>query len=408
MKHSHKKVIKLLKKILKYIILLPIVPLLQINKERKINNNIYKHILSNVNNIEKTVIIFQNSFFSQDGEKFYSGGAERYCLDLANIIISSGYEPLLIQNSSIGFWSQKKNNLKVLGINKFKYFCSHKMFENKQSKPAFMIFSGMCFVPYKCFENSIIISHGIAWDHKTVSLPKYTRLKNMLKYNTNIVSVDTNTISFFRSLFANESKNKNFYYIPNYVDTKIFKPSNKNSNKIKILFPRRLCNYRGYWLCSEIMDNVMQLNDNIEFDFVGFIHDNEIENDLNNLQNKYKNRIHHYLLEPEQMSELYKNYDISLIPTLYSEGTSLSCLEAQASGNVVIATNIGGLPNLIINNYNGILINPNAKELFNAIRTVVENKDFRDKLSKNALIVSQEFSKEQWEKSWAKILSKYI
>ena len=31
-----------------------------------------------------------------------------------------------------------------------------------------------------------------------------------------------------------------------------------------------------------------------------------IKNNLENLQNKYKDRIHHYLLEPEQMSELYK------------------------------------------------------------------------------------------------------
>ncbi len=81
------------------------------------------------------------------------------------------------------------------------------------------------------------------------------------------------------------------------------------------------------------------------------------------------------------MSNVYKNYDISLIPTLYSEGTSLSCLEAQASGNVVIATNIGGLPNLIINNYNGILINPDKNELFKAIKRVVLDKDLRTKLS---------------------------
>ena len=62
------------------------------------------------------------------------------------------------------------------------------------------------------------------------------------------------------------------------------------------------------------------------------------------IKNKYQNRIHHYLLEPEQMPNVYKNYDISLISTLYSESTSLSYLETQASCNAIIATNIDGLP----------------------------------------------------------------
>lgn len=125
-------------------------------------------------------------------------------------------------------------------------------------------------------------------------------------------------------------------------------------------------------------------------------------------KNKYQKRIHHYLLEPEQMSNVYKNYDISLIPTLYSEGTSLSCLEAQASGNVVIATNIGGLPNLIINDYNGILINPDKNELFKAIKRVVLDKDLRTKLSSNAVNVAQEFDKEKWENTWIDVFKKFI
>lgn len=152
----------------------------------------------------------------------------------------------------------------------------------------------------------------------------------------------------------------------------------------------------------------MELNPSIEFDFVGFIHDDEIKNDLERQKNKYQNRIHHYLLEPEQMYNVYKNYDISLIPTLYSEGTSLSCLEAQASGNVVIATNIGGLPNLIINDYNGILINPDKNELFKAIKRVVLDKDLRTKLSSNAVNVAQEFDKEKWENTWIDVFKKFI
>lgn len=420
-KPLYKKIINSICKILRYTLFLPIRLITKSIKNQKRLRNINEFILKNVTDIRKTVIIFQSLFFDTTGKHFYAGGAERYCLDLADIIRKLGFEPLLIQQSSNGFWINTKNNLKTLGVPYFNLLCSNKLFSQRNRtnktdrttereciRPAFAIFSSMDFLSQKIFDNSIVLSHGITCDNKTVDRRQYRHLKDILKYNNHIASVDTNTISFFRSLFADETKNKHFYYIPNYVDTKTFQPAKRNDDKIKILFPRRLCEYRGYWLCSDVMDDIMQLDQNIEFDFAGFIHDDEIKNDLERLKNKYPNRIHHYLLEPEQMSNVYKNYDISLIPTLHSEGTSLSCLEAQASGNVVIATNIGGLPNLIINDHNGILINPDKNELFDAIKRVVSDKNLRKKLSKNAVNVAQEFNKEKWKNAWTNIFKKFI
>lgn len=72
-----------------------------INKKRL--RNINEFILKNVGDIRKTVIIFQSLFFDTNGKHFYAGGAERYCLDLADIIIKLGFEQLLIQQSSCGF-----------------------------------------------------------------------------------------------------------------------------------------------------------------------------------------------------------------------------------------------------------------------------------------------------------------
>ena len=62
-----------------------------------------------------------------------------------------------------------------------------------------------------------------------------------------------------------------------------------------------------------------------------------------------------------EMDKLYKEADISIIPTLHSEGTSFTCLESMASQLPIIASNVGGLGNLIIDGFNGILINPNEK-----------------------------------------------
>ena len=361
--------------------------------------------------LNKTIFIFQDSFFDGTGEKFYSGGAERYILDLSQIIEQLGYFPVLIQRAKgKNSWIKQKDNLLVFGIigckkNKLKNFM--KYFNNQLP---LVICSSIDFLGTKIYNKSITISHGITFDNKNINYLKYLRLKNIVKYNKTIVSVDTNTISFFRTTFATESKQNNFIYIPNYVDCNEFKPLEmaRDDDKIKILFPRRLATNRGYWLCSKIMDEIMSLGDNIEFDFVGFIHNKEIEDDLKSLMLKYKDKIHHFFIKADEMSNLYKNYDITVIPTIHSEGTSLSCLEAMASGNAIISTNIGGLTNLIINNFNGLLINPNEKELLEAIKKLIFDKQLRKTLQNNSLLLSKYFDKKIWVNRWREVLLKEL
>ena len=106
-------------------------------------------------------------------------------------------------------------------------------------------------------------------------------------------------------------------------------------------------------------------------------------------------------------SEVYKNADISVIPTLFSEGTSLSCLEAMSTANAVIATRIGGLTDLIINNYNGKLIEPNKESLYIAIKDFLNNSELMEKCKKNAREVSKVFSKDIWIDKWKKVIKKY-
>jgi len=50
----------------------------------------------------------------------------------------------------------------------------------------------------------------------------------------------------------------------------------------------------------------------------------------------------------------------------------------------VVATNVGGVPELVINNENGILIPPNdPKKLADAVNTILENKKLSQRLANN-------------------------
>ncbi len=86
----------------------------------------------------------------------------------------------------------------------------------------------------------------------------------------------------------------------------------------------------------------------------------------------------------QEWTELSAGYDI-FINTTNFDNLPVSVIEAMALGMVVVSTNVGGLPYLLENNVNGILLPPNNVSAFTtAIKQVVETPTFANQLSKNA------------------------
>jgi len=89
--------------------------------------------------------------------------------------------------------------------------------------------------------------------------------------------------------------------------------------------------------------------------------------------------------------------EIFILPTLRQEGMPFSLLEAMACGKPVIASKIGGIPSVIDDGVNGLLIPPgNISKLIEKTTFLLNNKDFTDKLADNARKkVIQNFSHEK-------------
>jgi glycosyltransferase involved in cell wall biosynthesis len=67
-----------------------------------------------------------------------------------------------------------------------------------------------------------------------------------------------------------------------------------------------------------------------------------------------------------------------------NEGFGLALLEAAMFDIPIISTNVGGCPEFITHNENGILVNANApQELTSAMTDVILNKDFSKQLATN-------------------------
>jgi len=92
--------------------------------------------------------------------------------------------------------------------------------------------------------------------------------------------------------------------------------------------------------------------------------------------------------------------DIFLNTTNF-DNTPVSVLEAMACGLVIVSTNVGGIPHLLENEYDALLVPPNDPVMMAAaVRRVLTEPDLAKRLSRNARTKVEQFG-------WSAILPKW-
>lgn len=111
------------------------------------------------------------------------------------------------------------------------------------------------------------------------------------------------------------------------------------------------------------------------------------------------------LLDKKTWIERSKEFSI-FINTTTVDNTPVSVLEAMALGLPVVSTNVGGIPYLINNSVNGVLVeNNNELEMANAIVKLIEDPIETLTMSKNARKLVEGFDVEVVKKEWRKLLN---
>jgi glycosyltransferase involved in cell wall biosynthesis len=100
------------------------------------------------------------------------------------------------------------------------------------------------------------------------------------------------------------------------------------------------------------------------------------------------------------------SFDIFINTTDY-DNMPVSVLEAMALGFPVISTNVGGVPDLIQDEQNGLLVIPNdAKEFTTKILALLEKPELAASLSASARVFAESYAWEKVKPHWVHLLTK--
>ncbi len=270
--------------------------------------------------------------------------------------------------------------------------------------------------------------HGVTWDIPRAAMQTYvggvkagvlqagyTRGEKFLtrfavKNVARIASVDSFLLRYVQSEMQDYRDKVDV--IPNFVNTQQFNP-NVDGKKIRkhygdrplILFPRNLSFSRGVQFLPGALEHIREDFPDALLLVVGSGNAKawlETEIARRNLGNNIEFVGH---VSHDDLPEYYAAADVVIIPTSHFEGTSLSALEAMATGKPVIVTNVGGLLDLVENETSGLVIQPNAEQLGHSITRVLADTGLAKGLGKAARARTEEnFTLEKWRSAYTKFL----
>jgi glycosyltransferase involved in cell wall biosynthesis len=170
--------------------------------------------------------------------------------------------------------------------------------------------------------------------------------------------------------------------IPNAIDTSAFFSKTKLRKRNQILYIGTLKKVKGVEHLIEALNYVEQdarlviIGDGPERDNL-----EDLTDELN-LTNKVEFT---GMLDSEHMKPYLNESQILVLPSL-SEGFSSTLLEAMAAGLPIVATNVGGNPEVIKEGVNGYLVEPkNSEQIADRIDWLLGNKDVWSVINENNL-----------------------
>lgn len=161
----------------------------------------------------------------------------------------------------------------------------------------------------------------------------------------------------------------------NIVSPPVIIPVGHADDKLHLLYMGEISNRKGAFdLLSAINKEKEYFDSRLKLRMGG----NEVDGNIKEYirTNKLENIVSYEgWITGEHKTECLNWADVYILPS-YNEGLPIAILEAMSYSHPVISTPVGGIPEIIKNDHNGILVKPGSQqEIIKAIKYYIENKD---------------------------------
>ena len=361
------------------------------------------------------VDIIYSKYLDDDKRTKTVGGIQTYITDLSELITEMGGKVRIVQFSQEDFRCNLSPNVCVEGFRikgrNLAVRCQ-RLYDaavRSRDRERLTIFATDTLIAPRIEGACVAIQHGVCWDiprNGKRSLIRQVVSRAMMAHETlkrlvnvrMLVCVDYNFLNWYRT-----QVNKvvtDVAVIPNY--TRIAPIVSKPEDVINVIFARRLCDYRGTRVFTQAIKRILDENKNVAVTVAGSGPD---ERWMKQQLQQYDN-VTFVQYESSESLSIHADKHIAAIPTVGSEGTSLSLLEAMSAQCAVICTDVGGMTNVVLNGYNGLMVDAGDNEqLYLAIKKLIERPEERKTMAKNGYeTVKSSFSYERWAEQWKKVM----
>jgi len=195
--------------------------------------------------------------------------------------------------------------------------------------------------------------------------------------------------------------NSKIHVVKRGVDIERFRPFGKREkarkelgikkNNVVILFVGRLEQVKGIDYLLQAAKQLLKEHNYLTFMFAG---EGTLRRKYEEMTQSIRENVI-FLGFRNDICQLMNAADIFVLPSR-SEAHPISVLEANACGLPVVASRVGGIPEMITDGVNGICVKPkNANELAEALRKLITNPSLAEEMGKKGRVfVKQCFSEE--------------
>ena len=347
------------------------------------------------------VILYTDSYLDFEGG-YNPGGRQRHIRDLAMVVREWGRDVLVVQKGTHDFENTCPAGIPVIGIKsnlsaKGDFRFSRASRGVAKRGDVWLYASGENAWPYFA-ENSKAIQHGIWWDgpQKLVTrLIQRQRALEMMRSTKSVFCVDTNFINWIRGQGPTGYElSKKCQYISNYADLdKVIPTIRTSAGPLSLVIARRFEHKRGIIIFVDALARLSHMGIDFTAQICAIggkdqVRERVIFHDLQGVVSVTEETM-------DSVLNVYKKHHIAVVPTLWSEGTSLACIEAIVAGLPVVVSPVGGLGNLVIPGFNGVIINPEPQALATAIADIWTGGTWQ-RMHQNCLSMREAFGIDQW------------